>query len=194
MVLIGPSGSGKTSTCAKLAAFYTYSLGKKVSWISADTVRTAAIAEARTYSDALGLPLRLTYTPNEMSDAIEEQEGADLVLIDTPGCNPRQEDRVVELGSFLTRIPNRGTYLVAAATTKETDINQALASFGPFHVKGLIVTKTDETTTFGSIYNIAAHTQTALTFFTTGDQVIGNLRAANSSDLVDAIFKGKFNA
>ncbi len=192
MCLVGMSGSGKTSVCAKLASFYAITLEKKVVWICADTVRTGAISEARTYADTLGIELHLVYTPDEMSAAVAAHPEADLILIDTPGCNPFQEDRVVELASFLTRAPGRAIFLVAAATTKEGDLRQAIASFGPLNLKGLIFTKTDETSTLGSIYNLACRSQAPIAFFTTGDAVVGNLRIAEPSDLVDALFRGRF--
>lgn len=187
MCLVGPSGSGKTSACAKLASYYSLTVGKKVVWVGADTVRAAAISEARTYTDSLGIPLYLVYTPQELAETVAAQGNADLILIDTPGCNPFQEGRVVELGAFLTQLPRRSTYLVAAATMKEADLNQALAAFGPFSINGLILTKMDETATFGSVYNLAWRSQLPLVYLTNGNQAVKNLLAGDPAHLVTSM-------
>lgn len=192
MVLTGMSGSGKTSTCAKLASFYTITLGKKVVWIEADTVRTSAIAEARTYTETLGIPLFLAYTPQELAELIASQTDADLILVDTTSVNPRIEDSVIELGSLLTVAPSGSTYLVASATTKEDDLLQVERTLGQFGLKGAILTKTDETGTFGAAFDLLWLSKIPLFFITCGIAIFGNLRPGNPDDLVNALFTGEF--
>lgn len=192
MVLAGTSGSGKTSCCAKLASFYMITMGKKVVWIEADTVKTSAIAEARTYTETLGIPLFLAYTPQELSELISSQSDADLILIDTASCNPRNEDSVVELGSFLSIIPSGSTYLVSSATTKEQDVIQIEKALKQFGLKGLILTKTDETGFFGSYFNLLHKSKMPLYFYTTGNKIFGNLKPGSPETLVNAILSGEF--
>lgn len=192
MVLTGTSGSGKTASCAKLASFYMLTMGKKVIWIEADTVRTSAISEARTYTETLGIPLFLAYTPQELSELINSQTDADLILVDTSSCNPRDEDKVTELGSYLSNVPPGSAYLVASATTKELDLIQTLTTFKQFGIKGLILTKTDETGSFGSSFNFAWLSKLPLYFFTSGNQIFNNLKPGNPDQLVTALFDGEF--
>jgi flagellar biosynthesis protein FlhF len=188
--VVGASGSGKTSTCAKLASYYSTSIGKKVVWIEADTIRTGAIAEARAYTEALEIPMYLAYTPQELGEVVSTQKDADLILVDTPGCNTHDEDRVLEMGTYLAQIPGRAIYLVAPATMKESDLNQVYAAFASFQLKGLILTKMDETDTFGSVYNLAWHCKLPISYFTTGKEVLGHLKSGSPAALVDAIFDG----
>jgi flagellar biosynthesis protein FlhF len=192
MALTGISGCGKTSCCAKLASFYMITMGKKVVWIEADTVRTSAIAEARTYAETLGIPLFLAYTPQELAELLESQKDADLILVDTAGCNPRNEDNVVELGSFLSTIPSGCTYLVASATTKEQDLIQAEKTIMQFGLKGIILTKTDETGSFGASFNLLWQSKLPLYFVSTGHQIFGNLKPGNPEQLASAVVDGDF--
>ncbi len=192
MALTGMSGSGKTSCCAKIASFYMIKLGKKVVWIEADTVRTSAISEARTYTETLGIPLFLAYTPQELSELIESQKDADLILIDTASCNPRNEDSVVELGSYLSQIPSGSIYFVASATTKEQDLIQAEKTFKQFGMKGIILTKMDETGTFGDAYNLLCQSKLPLHFFTTGNKIFGNLKPGTPELMAEAVMSGEF--
>ena len=186
--LIGPSGSGKTSMCAKLAAHYTKSLWKKVVWMCADTVRTGAIGLARAYTEPLGIRLLLAYTPEELAEAVEAEADADLILVDTPARNPRNEAELVELGAYLTILTDRATYLVMPATAKDSDMNDAVAAFNPFNLSGLIVTKLDETNFYGSSFNLAWRSQLPLVYFSDGPNVLNNLQPASIKQFTGLLF------
>ncbi len=186
--LIGPGGIGKTSTCAKLAAQFALQKGKRVAWIEANTVGTGAIAEARMITDSLGVEFYLAYTAEDLTQALESTKDADLVLVDTAGCNPRREASLVELGSMITYIPKRTTLLVMPATTKENDLKSTLAAFSPFHINGFVVTKMDETTTFGNIYNLIWRSKVPVAFYSTSPKVMDELDAGDGQLLINAIF------
>lgn len=188
LCVIGASGSGKTSTVAKLAVFFKQKMHKSVTWVCADTVRTGAVAEAKAYTDALGLELKLVYTPQELKDLLRSSTANELFLIDTPGYNPCSEGQMVELGNLLSEMPNRCTYLVVSATTKEVDMYQLSASLGIFNLDGMIVTKLDETHTFGSLYNFARKNQIPLSYFATGRDSARHLETADPERLVAALF------
>ena len=191
--LIGSSGSGKTSSIAKLALFFTQTLKKTVTWICADTVRIGAIAEARAYTDALGLTLKLVYSPSDIKKILSGAQESDLFLLDTPGFNPCSESQMVELGALLAEIPKRCTYLVAPATTKEMDLFQLSASLGVFNLDGIIITKLDETHLFGSVYNFVRKNQVPLGFFTTGKEASRHLEMVDPARLVSALFGKEWN-
>lgn len=191
--LVGGSGSGKTSTVAKLALFFAQKLKKNITWVCADTVRMGAITEARTFTDALGISLKLVYSPEDIREILQGARENDLFLVDTPGYNPCSESQMVELGGLLVEMPKRCTYLVASATTKETDLYQLTASLGVFNLDGLIVTKLDETHTFGSVYNFSRKTHVPLSFFTTGKEVARNLEVVDPARLVLALFGKEWN-
>jgi len=193
MVLTGTSGSGKTSCCAKIAAFYTITMGKKVVWIEADTIKTSAISEARTYAETLGIPLFLAYTPQELSELISSQNDADLILVDTTSFNPRKEDSVLELGSFISSAPSGSTYFVASSTTQENDLIQASKTLKQFGVKGVIVTKTDETGSFGSSFDLIWQSKMPVYFFSMGIQIFGDLKNGSPDDLAAAVVDGNFS-
>jgi flagellar biosynthesis protein FlhF len=191
--LIGTSGSGKTSTIAKLAIFLGQNLQKKITWVCADTIRMGAIAEARAYTDAMGFNLKLVYTPEDIKEILLNPEDTDLFLVDTPSYNPCDESQMIELGTLLAEIPQRCTYLAAPAPTKEIDLVQSSASLGIFNLDGLIITKLDETHTFGSVYNFARKNQVPLSYFTTGKEASLHLEVADPARLVSALFGKEWN-
>ena len=191
--LVGASGSGKTATIAKMALYFGRELNKTITWVCADTVRMGAIAEARAYTDALGLELRIVYHAEDLREILKGAKETDLFLLDTPGYNPCSEIQMVELGALITGIAKRCTYLVSPATTKEMDLFQLSASFGVFNLDGIIITKLDETHTFGSIYNFARKNQIPLGFFTTGKEVARNFEVVDPIRLVSALFGREWN-
>lgn len=186
--LIGASGSGKTSVTAKIAARAARETGKKIAWVCSDTVRAGAISEARAFTDSLGIALHLVYTPAELEAVLKAEKDADLILVDMPSCNPYNETDLVEMGEFLTILPNRATYWVVPATARTTDLKQALAAFSQFNLYGLILTKMDETRTFGDIANLAWRSKLPLVYFSTGVRVVEDLKPARAAELVSAIF------
>jgi len=193
LCLVGASGSGKTSALAKLALYFQQNLRKNCIWVCADTVRIGAIAEARAYTDALGLELKLAYTPQELREIVSSPQPNDLFLVDTPGYNPCNENQMIELGALLSEMPGRSTYLVAGAPTKEGDLLQLSASLGIFNLDGLVLTKMDETHIFGSLYNFARRNQVPLGYFTTGRETASHLEVADPARLVAAMFGKEWN-
>lgn len=196
--LIGMSGVGKTSACAKLAAYFTRKSGKKVAWICADTLRTGAIAQARSFTEPLGIPLYLAYTPEELAQAVLEAGGpegrdADLILVDTPARNPHNKAEVVELGAFLTALPTRSTFLVAPATLQDADLRAAQAAFSPFNLKGIILTKLDEAAVYGSVINLAWRSQVPVIGLTTGARILEDLHPAQAAKMVGLLFGEKLS-
>jgi flagellar biosynthesis protein FlhF len=191
--VIGASGSGKTSVLAKLAMFFRENLNKSVTWVCADTVRMGAVAEAKAYTDALGLDLKLVYTPQDLKEIVRTAQANELFLVDTPGYNPCNERQMVELGALLAEMPGRCTYLVAPATAKETDLFQLYASLGAFNLNGLIATKLDETHNFGGLYNFVRKNQLPLSYFTTGRETSRHLEVADPARLTSALFGKAWN-
>jgi len=173
--MIGLSGSGKTSALGKLAAYYMKTLGKRVAWVCADTIRAGAISLAQTYTRSLNIPLYLAYTPEDLESAIQEETQAEIILLDTSARSPYQENDIIELGSFLTTLPKKVVYMTAPATAKEKDLREAWVAYSPLDINGLVITKIDETKYYGDMLNLAWRTQAPLAYFTYGTQILDNL-------------------
>src|SRR5690606_13417656 len=106
LIITGLSGSGKTSLCARLGAYAVRVLQRRVVWLTLDTVRTAALNEARTFADLLGIPLLVAYTPDEFRYHLQTvSSDYDLILVDTPALNPHSEEALLGLASFLSEAP-----------------------------------------------------------------------------------------
>ncbi len=191
--VVGPSGSGKTCCIAKLSLLYSQLTNKKITWACADTVKLGAVAEARAYTDAMGINLKLVYDPRDLLEIVNSMEENELILLDTPGYNPWRESQMVELGALLSAIPKRCTFLAAPSTMKEKDLFQLSASFGVFKLDGLILTKLDETHQFGSAFNFVRKANLPMSFFSSGKEASSNFEQANSDRLIMALFGKEWN-
>lgn len=187
IIAVGASGAGKTNLIAKLAARAVKNRKLETVWISADTVRTGAIAEARVYADLIGIPLLLAYTPEELARTVKDCAAYPLILVDSPASNPWRETSMVELGELLHAVHSRTTYLTVPATSKDADLLQIQAGYGVFKIDGLVFTKLDETRSLGSVFNLAWHSQIPLAYFTNGTRLLEDLHHAEAKTLVQAI-------
>ena len=159
-----------------------------MAWICADTIRAGAISETRMYAEALEIPHYYAYTPTELAELVAGLDEADLILIDTPGVNPLDEDKILELGTYLSQVPSAAVYVTAPATTKSSDLQQVVSTLALFKVKGLIATKMDETFSFGDLFNVMMNTHLPIHYFTSGTQIFGKLHQGEPGKLVAAIF------
>ncbi len=187
LFVVGPSGVGKTSLCARLASHFTEKHQKKVAWICADTIRTGAIAQTRSYTEPLNIQPHIVYTPLDLREAIAYEEQADLILVDTPACNPFVPNEVIELSAFLTEIPQKMIFLTLPATLKLADMQQAVAAFSPLKLNGIVITKLDETKFFGHIINLIWKNKIPLAYFCDGTNYLDSLHPAEASYLVKLI-------
>src|SRR5690606_24238984 len=114
--LVGPSGVGKTTTIAKLAAIFSATRGRRVALVTTDTYRVGGIAQLKTFAEILQLPFYTLYTREDLDHALEETAEADLVLVDTPGCNPYDAAMLKEMRNLIASNPPVTCYLTLAMT------------------------------------------------------------------------------
>jgi flagellar biosynthesis protein FlhF len=184
--LIGPTGVGKTTTIAKLAA--TQKLQRsRVALVTCDTYRVAAIPQLKTYADILRLPLEVAYGPDELTGHVLDHMDADFIFVDTPGRSQRNAGQLADLRRFVLSVPARRTFLTVTAGARYRDMLDVVARFGTIPFDGLLVTKLDETSTFGPILNLVRQTGKPITYLTDGQNVPHDIAVASSSGLTELL-------
>lgn len=186
-VFVGPTGVGKTTTLAKLAARLSLINSKTVGLITADTYRIAAVDQLKTYSEILGLPLKVIYEPEEISDALNKYSDKDCVLIDTAGRSHKSEELLQDLKGILTYVENPEIFLVISMTTGYKDIKSILDSYKFLDDYKLLLTKLDEASSLGNVLNIKLETGKPLSYFTIGQSVPDDIEVANVDKIADYI-------
>ncbi|MFD0671720.1 flagellar biosynthesis protein FlhF [Cohnella sp. GCM10027633] len=181
---VGPTGVGKTTTIAKLAAEQSINYRRQVGFITADTYRIAAVDQLRTYADILNVPLEVVFSPSELTRAYKKLEDRDLVFMDTAGRNYRNELFVSEVNSLLAPGEESETVLVLSMTHKYTDMKLVASQFAKYGVDQLLLTKFDETDTFGSVLNLIKAFSFHISYITCGQTVPDDIRPYDPEDLV----------
>ncbi len=186
VMLIGPTGVGKTTTIAKLAGRAVLDEGKKVAFITSDTFRIAAIDQLKMYADILNIPIDVAYTEKDFQELIEKYADFDHVFIDTAGRNFQNEQYIRELARLINDDRRIGLYLVISATSKYEDISTMIDQFNRLPAERLIVSKIDETQTYGAIIStLLNHPQLTLAYITNGQNVPDDLQAPDVRELIN---------
>ncbi|MFY0622151.1 MAG: signal recognition particle-docking protein FtsY [Pelagimonas sp.] len=166
VLVVGVNGAGKTTTIGKLASQFR-AAGKSVVIAAGDTFRAAAVEQLQVWGDRAGVPV---LTAPEGSDPASlafdamtkaQEDGADLLMIDTAGRLQNRQDLMEELSKIVRVIRKKdpeaphNTLLVLDATTGQNALNQVETFQKLADVSGLVMTKLDGTARGGVLVALA---------------------------------------
>ena len=166
VLVVGVNGSGKTTTIGKLASQFK-AAGKTVVIAAGDTFRAAAVQQLQVWGTRAGVPV---LTAPEGSDPASlafdamtkaEEQGADLLLIDTAGRLQNRQDLMDELAKILRVIRKKdpsaphNTLLVLDASTGQNAVSQVDIFRKIADVSGLVMTKLDGSAKGGVLVSLA---------------------------------------
>ncbi|WGV16258.1 signal recognition particle-docking protein FtsY [Fuscovulum ytuae] len=166
VLVVGVNGSGKTTTIGKLASQFK-AAGKSVVIAAGDTFRAAAVEQLQIWGTRAGVPV---LTAPEGSDPASlafdaltkaQEQGADLLLIDTAGRLQNRADLMEELAKIVRVIRKvdatapHNTLLVLDATTGQNALSQVEIFRKIADVTGLVMTKLDGTAKGGVLVALA---------------------------------------
>ena len=166
VLVVGVNGSGKTTTIGKLASQFK-AAGKSVVIAAGDTFRAAAVEQLQVWGDRAGVPVMTAPEGSDPAslafDAMKkaEEDGADLLMIDTAGRLQNRADLMEELEKIVRVIRKRdenaphNTLLVLDATTGQNALKQVEVFQEVADVSGLIMTKLDGTAKGGVLVSLA---------------------------------------
>jgi len=191
VAFIGPTGVGKTTTIAKLAATLKLKHGRRVGLITADSYRIAAVEQLRTYAGIIGVPVRIALTPAEMAQARAAFLDCDVVLVDTAGRSPSDEQRLGERAGFLEAAEPAEVHLVLSASMAERSMVRAIERFGRLGPDRLLLSKLDEADGLGVIVAAATASHLPVAYVSTGQEVPDDFEPANSERLARLALEGE---
>ncbi|NRD79418.1 flagellar biosynthesis protein FlhF [Bacillus sp. BRMEA1] len=181
--IIGPTGVGKTTSIAKLATEQVLKQKRKVAMITTDVYRIAAVEQLKTYAGILNVPIEVVRSKEELEKALNRLENYDLIYMDSTGRNFKEVQYRDSIKEFLNYPVESDNYLVLSLTTKFEDMQILLNGFLHSPVKKLILTKFDETSSYGSILNIAYKYPYQLSYITNGQSVPEDITTIDAAQM-----------
>ncbi|MCR4716930.1 MAG: flagellar biosynthesis protein FlhF [Lachnospiraceae bacterium] len=189
---VGSTGVGKTTTIAKIASAFKLKEKANVALVTSDTYRIAAVEQLKTYANIMHLPIRVVYSTEEMEAAIKDYSNYDLILVDTAGRSPKNQEQCDELADLISSVSPelREVYLVLSATTKYKDLKQIVETYNDMADYRLVFTKLDETNCYGNILNIRLDTGAPLSYTTCGQVVPDDIETLNAQAIAKQLIGG----
>lgn len=170
-VFIGPTGVGKTTTLAKLASIAVLESNKKIGFLTMDTYRISAVEQLKTYGEILGVPVEVAYDLEDVKYALNRLSNKDLIFVDTSGRSHKNNEHMMELKKFLDEIEEKEVFMVLSAHTHIDDIRDIIEKYSFIQKFNIIVTKLDETSRSGVIFDIISTFDKPVTHTTFGQGV-----------------------
>ena len=180
--MVGPTGSGKTTSLAKLAI--AASAQRRIRMISLDRSHNGVqqmlgsrATSAITFSSVDSI--------ESLPKLVAEARKNECVLIDTPGYSRLQQPVAEKLAAALAACGDVDVHLVAPAYMKARDLRNSIEQYRLFQPAKLLVTRMDETETFGTVFSEAALAGLALSFLSNGPRIPDDIRPATTEDLLE---------
>jgi flagellar biosynthesis protein FlhF len=190
LALIGPAGAGKTATLIKLTVFETQRRACRVGWINTDDRHLAAGEPLAIYAGILGVRYENAGNKKELKQALEHLSDCDLILVDTAGVNPRDEESVQNLAKFFHGVPELRRALLLSAATHGRDMAEWVTLYGKVGLNALLFTKLDECRYFGPLINTALSSGVPVSYITLGQNFTGDLEIAKPEVFASLLLTG----
>ena len=186
---VGPTGVGKTTTLTKIAAMLSLEMRKKVGIVTIDTYRIAAVDQLKTSADIMGIEVGVAYNPGELRSMLEKFVNYDLILVDTAGRSQKNEMQMSELTRYLQIVKPKFIFLAGSMNLRKSDMFDIVEQFSVVSPTHIILTKSDETSCFGSIVEITNNYDLPLAFVTNGQRIPEDIMLADSRRLASIVVK-----
>ena len=176
VMLVGLQGCGKTTTAAKLA-YLLSEKGRRVSLVSADIYRPAAIEQLKILAKELGAGF---FEPRDLGDAVRicveavgeaNAKGYDTVIIDTAGRLHIDSEMMDELKRIQNAVNPSEVLLVADAMAGQDAVSVAERFNELLGIDGVILTKMDGDARGGAALSVKAVTGKPIKFVGVGEKV-----------------------
>jgi len=150
IALLGSTGVGKTATAAKIAAQFAIKHGRnQVAFITTDRNRVGDEAKLLSLGSALGIPVQVVDSYEQIPAALESLAVRKLVIIDAEGISQRDVATIEKIETLLSDNQQIDPYLVIPATAQESVITETIDAYSGVRLTGAIVTKVDEVSSIG---------------------------------------------
>ncbi len=181
IMLVGPTGSGKTITSFKLALLYKLLFNLKVAVVTIDNKKLGGWEQTQILSVVSNIMGFYSETPEDFFKNVEFYKKNDVIIIDTPGISPLDGNSIGEIEELLKKIKPEYVLLVLSVTSAKSHFKKCLEGFSKTNPNYLLLTKFDETSSIGGIFEELIQYSKAypLLYFTTGTNLASEIEPAS---------------
>jgi len=175
IMLVGLQGCGKTTTAAKLAR-YLKNQGRRISLVSADVYRPAAIEQLKILGEKIGANVYDSQGQNDpvqiCVDAAEDGKanGFDTLIIDTAGRLHIDDELMDELKRIKDAVNPSEILFVADAMTGQDAVSVAETFDTLLNIQGVVLTKMDGDARGGAALSLKRVTGKPVKFIGMGEK------------------------
>ena len=186
----GPSGVGKTTAIAKIAAHHTLINGPEdIAILSTDHYRIASYEQLKKYGQLIGCETALIESQEGLELMLKKFSHKSLILIDTGGISHANEEYYAQQ-SLLRPIKYqvKNVFVLASGYQYQT-MNRLHSAFGDLKPEGILVTKTDESNSYGEIISLMINKRLMVCGASTGSKVTDKLKYLTGRAWIDHAFE-----
>lgn len=190
VMVVGPTGAGKTTVLAKLAARARAEHGCRIGLLNLDLVRPGAQEQSRILARVLGAE-SATCALEQVPAALAGWKDVDLVLVDTPGRNPRWPEHGRQLAQMVRAAEPQlllGVIPITLARREGLEWGMFLRDLG---CHALLFTKVDESNRWGLLLELPGFTGLPLSYLGWGQDYERGLEPVALPELVSRILEGE---
>lgn len=187
IIIVGPTGVGKTTTVARMAAKLKKSAkdnnqpGPVIRMVTIDNMRVGAFVQLENYGRIMDIPVDKAESAEDLTSIFNMHKSkTDFMFIDTSGYSPRDFENLAKMHKVLDVDGMRpDIYLAFSASTKAKDLVSIIKNFESFDFRSVIITKCDETMSYGNVLSVLAEKNKKISWVTTGQTVMHSLERAH---------------
>ncbi|MFN3410836.1 MAG: AAA family ATPase [Exilispira sp.] len=189
-VLVGPTGVGKTTTIVKLATNAKVNQNYKIKLLSADQAKIGGYAHLQIAAEILQVPFYPVMKRDDYISMISEKD--DIIFVDSPGTSQKDSKMLGSIKEILdVKKKNIKTFLTISATTKYCDLIDIFERFKFLNYNHLIITKIDETSTFGQMISAIIKYDIPISYITNGQEMTKNLIEPDLNFILNLAFSSE---
>lgn len=177
ILMAGLQGAGKTTSVAKLAKLLKERDRKKVTVVSADVYRPAAIRQLETLAGEVGVDFFASNTGQKPVDIVRAAinhariQFSDVLIVDTAGRLAIDQDMMAEIAELHRVAEPVETLFVVDAMTGQDAATTARAFGEALPLTGVILTKVDADTRGGAALSVRSITGKPIKFLGVGEKI-----------------------
>jgi flagellar biosynthesis protein FlhF len=182
--LTGPTGAGKSTTIAKLAAHAVKDYGAdSVALISLDWFQVGGQEILSSVADILGVEFHALTEQDSLSATLKQLSKKRLVLIDTSGSRPAIAHWNQSMADTGLRNQVR-TLLVLPSNMHSASVNQFISLHTNKEFAAVVLSKLDESASFGSVIEPVLRNSWPVWFCTAGQNIPQDIEKADARSLI----------